>query len=265
MAKSVLSRERDKSDFSSTKNMLKVKNIKKHFGGVKAVDGCSFEIPDGKITALIGPNGAGKSTVFSLISGNVEQDSGNIWLNKQKLNGLAVYQRAQMGLARTFQSVRLFKNLTIEQNLLLALESNDQKFFSSIFAKEDESLGLKIRETLAMVGLEKDTNTLASDLSYGQQKLLELAKAILLPHSILLLDEPVAGVSPVLRDELISILKMLKMDRETILIIEHDMNFVFEIADRVIVMDQGKVLVEGTPQEIKKNPKVLDVYLGEQL
>jgi len=245
--------------------LLQVKNITKHFGGVQAVNDCSFEVRPEKITAIIGPNGAGKSTVFSLVSGNVTQDSGEIWLGENLLNPLPVHKRAQQGIARTFQSVRVFKNLTVKDNLMLSLNPNDEKFWHSLFRKESESLVLRIREVMGMIGLEKNLDSLGSDLSYGQQKLLELAKAILYPHKILMLDEPIAGVSPILRDKLKEILCELKKQKETILIIEHDMNFVFEVADHVIVMDQGKVLTQGTPEEIKNNPQVLEIYLGEQL
>lgn len=245
--------------------MLQIKNLKKYFGGVKAVDGCTFEIPDGRITALIGPNGAGKSTVFNLISGNVTEDSGAIHLDDNILNGMPIHKRASMGLSRTFQTVRLFKNLSIEENLLLAINPKDQNFWESFWRKEDDLLKFKIQEVLSLVGLDKDKATRACDLSYGEQKLLELAKAFLFPHKILMLDEPVAGISPVLREKLKKIMKMLKLQRETILIIEHDMNFVFEVADIVIVMNQGKVLTQGSPSKIQKDAKVLEVYLGQQL
>lgn len=245
--------------------MLRVNNLKKYFGGIKAVNDCSFNIEFGKITALIGPNGAGKTTVFNIIMGMVRQDFGEIYFENKVINTFSIFQRANLGISRTFQQIRLFKNLNIFNNLLLAVTKNDQNLISSLFSKFHDSHSLRIQEVLKLVGLDKDISTNASDLSYGQQKLLQIAIALLFNHKMLLLDEPVAGVSPFLRDQLKNILTELKNQKETILLIEHDMNFVFEIADTVIVMDQGKVLTTGSPEEIKNNPHVLEVYLGKQL
>lgn len=244
--------------------MLEVKNLQKYFGGIKAVDGCSFKVFSNTITALIGPNGAGKTTVFNLICGLSKPDQGQILLAGNNLVGLPAYKRAHLGIARTFQMVRMFQNLTIKDNLLLALEKADQKFWSSFFNSGGEDRD-EIKKVLDLVGLDKKENVLSADLSYGQQKLLTLACALLKPHKLLMLDEPVAGVNPVLRDKLKDILLELKKDGETIFLIEHDMDFVMAIADRIIVLDMGKVLVDGTPEEIKRNKKVLEAYLGEQI
>jgi ABC-type branched-subunit amino acid transport system ATPase component len=241
---------------------LKVKNVKKYFGGVKAVDECNFEIVEGKITAIIGPNGSGKSTIFHLISNIENKDSGKISLGEKDISLMKDYQIARCGVSRTFQEVRLFRNLTIKDHIEIALCDNDEKFFRS-FWKGEVSKEDRVKEILKLVHLDKPLNTLATDLSYGQRKLLDLAIAIAKPHSLLMLDEPVAGVNPKLRMEIKDILKRLNDKGETILLIEHDMNFVMDLAEKIIVMDAGKVLVEGTPKQIQKNKKVLEAYLGE--
>jgi len=269
--------------------------VKKHFGGVKAVDGCNFEIKENLITALIGPNGAGKSTVFNLISGLLKTDGGKILFkiqdtryNFQKnsksqilnpktknlkngyvdITNLSPEKISNLGISRLFQKSRLFNNLSVKDNLLLAIDNNDTKFWRSFFqpvpskARDPVAHG-KVDNILELTNLTKFKNTLARDLSYGQKRLVELGRTILNPHTFLILDEPVAGVNPKLRQKISEILQSLKARGETILLIEHDMNFTFGLADRVIVMDEGKVIAQGKPVEIKNNPKVLEAYLGE--
>lgn len=249
----------------SWNKMLKIKNLKKYFGGVKAVNGCSFGVKTGTITALIGPNGAGKSTVFNLISGLIKSDSGNIIFNKKDITNLSPDRISNLGISRMFQQTRLFNNLTVKENLLLALDNNDTKFWKNLlgFNRITKEKQEKVREILEMVGMERFENKLARDLSYGQKRLVELARTILNPHSLLMLDEPVAGVNPKLRKEIEKILLRLKKQGETILLIEHDMNFTLDISDFVIVMDEGRVIAKGKPKEIKNNKKVLEAYLGE--
>jgi len=276
-------------------SMLFGVGVKKHFGGVKAVDGCDFEIKENLITALIGPNGAGKSTVFNLISGLLKTDGGKILFkiqdtryNFQKnsksqilnpktknlkngyvdITNLSPEKISNLGISRLFQQSRLFNNLSVKDNLLLAIDNNDTKFWRSFFqpvqSKARDSLAHgKVDNILELTNLTKFKNTLARDLSYGQKRLVELGRTILNPHTFLILDEPVAGVNPKLRQKISEILQSLKARGETILLIEHDMNFTFGLADRVIVMDEGKVIAQGKPVEIKNNPKVLEAYLGE--
>ena len=276
-------------------SMLFGVGVKKHFGGVKAVDGCDFEIKENLITALIGPNGAGKSTVFNLISGLLKTDGGKILFkiqdtryNFQKnsksqilnpktknlkngyvdITNLSPEKISNLGISRLFQQSRLFNNLSVKDNLLLAIDNNDTKFWRSFFqpvpskARDPVAHG-KVDNILELTNLTKFKNTLARDLSYGQKRLVELGRTILNPHTFLILDEPVAGVNPKLRQKISEILQSLKARGETILLIEHDMNFTFGLADRVIVMDEGKVIAQGKPVEIKNNPKVLEAYLGE--
>jgi branched-chain amino acid transport system ATP-binding protein/neutral amino acid transport system ATP-binding protein len=249
--------------------MLKIKNLKKHFGGVRAVDDCSFEVKKGTITALIGPNGSGKTTIFNLVSGILKPDSGKIFFKPEKewveITDKSIEFISNLGISRLFQQNQLFDNLTVKENLLLALNNEDTKFWKNFFGlnkvtKEKEE---KIKEILKMVEMEEFENNLARDLSYGQRRLVELCRAILNPHKFLMLDEPVAGVTPSLREKIAEILLKLKKQRETIFLIEHDMNFTLKIAQWVIVMEKGEVIAEGKPEEIRNNPRVLEAYLGE--
>ena len=228
--------------------MLKLESVSKKFGGVQAVSNCSFEVKKGTITALIGPNGAGKSTVFNLILGVQNPESGKVFFKNTDIAKFPIFKRARMGISRTFQMVRVFKNLTVQDNLRLATENQDD-----------------IQRMISLLGLEAKLDTLNADLSFGQLKILSLARALLLPHELLMLDEPVAGVNPVLREKFKNIFRRLKEKGETIFLIEHDMDFVMDIADHVIVMDAGQVLTQGSPSEILNNPKVLEAYLGEQI
>lgn len=245
--------------------MLKIKDLSKHFGGVNAVSNCNFNIKENSVTALIGPNGSGKSTVFNLISGILKEDSGEIFYGKTNITHLSPEQVSIEGFSRLFQKSQLFDNLTIKENLLLALDNEDTKFWKNLLGtnkitKEKEN---KVEEILKLIELSSFSNNLGRDLSFGQKRLVEISKTILKPHSVLMLDEPVAGVNPKLRNKISKILLDLKKQGSTILLIEHDMNFALNLADQVIVLDEGKVIAKGTPNQIKKNKKVLEAYLGE--
>lgn len=244
--------------------MLKIINLKKYFGGVKAVDGCSFEIKKGLITALIGPNGSGKTTIFNLILGISKPNSGKIIFNGKEITGLSPETISNIGISRLFQHSRLFKNLTVKENLLLAIDNEDTKFWKNLFGKNKitKKKEEKVKEMLRLVELEHFSNKLCRELSFGQKRLVELIRAILNPHFFLMLDEPVAGVNPKIRKKISEILLTLKKQGTTILLIEHDMNFALNLADEVIVLDEGKVIAKGSPKEIKNDPKVLDAYLG---
>ncbi len=227
--------------------MLQVKGVSRTFGGVAALDGCTLGVEEGKITALIGPNGAGKTTLFNVISGLIKPDTGSIVFGSRDLTLLKPHEIARLGISRTFQQTRLFRNLTIRDNLLLASEKPDSELHS----------------LLKQLKVGKPLDTIVADLSYGQQRLVELARALLLPHSLLLLDEPTAGVNQVVREELKAVLRMLQKEKKTIMLIEHDMDFVMGVSDNIIVLAEGKVLAQGSPSAIRKNPKVLEAYLGK--
>ncbi|MFA5992084.1 MAG: ABC transporter ATP-binding protein [Candidatus Pacearchaeota archaeon] len=245
--------------------MLKVQNLKKHFGGIKAVDNCSFEIKKNKITALIGPNGSGKSTVFNLISGVLETESGNIIFDKKEITNLSPDKISNLGISRIFQQSRLFNNLTIKENMVLALNNDDMKFWKSFFSKNriSKQNEEKIKDILKLFKMNEHEGKYARNLSFGQKRLVEISRAIIKPHKLLMLDEPVAGVTPALRKELSQALLKLKKQGETIFVIEHDMDFILNLADEVIVMDEGKVIAKGKPSEIKNNKQVLEAYLGD--
>ena len=245
--------------------MLKIQNLRKYFGGIKAVNDCSFQVKQRTITALIGPNGAGKSTVFNLVSGLLKSDKGRIIFSKKEITNLSPGKISNLGISRLFQQTKLFNNLTIKENLLLAFDNEDTKFWKSLFSFDKINKGKEntIKEMLELVDMEEFKDKLARDLSYGQKRLIEILRTILNPHQFLMLDEPVAGVNPKLREKITEILLKLKEKGETILLIEHDMNFTLNVADDVIVMQKGKVIVQGKPEQIRNDPMVLEAYLGE--
>jgi len=242
--------------------MLEIKNLNKNFGGIKALDNCTMSIEKGKITSIIGPNGSGKSTLFNAISNIIRIDSGNIILNNINITALPPSKISKLGISRTFQDVRLFNYLTIKEHMEIAMSKHDEKLLKNLFNAEKINEN-KITEFLKLVKLNKPLNTLATDLSYGQRKLLDLALAIAKPHDIIMLDEPVAGINPKLRLEIKELIKKLNKSGETIMLIEHDMNFVMDLADEIIVMDAGKVIAKGNSESIQKNKQVLAAYLGE--
>ena len=245
--------------------MLKIKNLSKHFGGVKAVNNCNFEIKENHITALIGPNGSGKSTVFNLISGVLKEDSGKIIYDKTDITHFSPEQVSNAGISRLFQKSQLFDNLTIKENLFLAIDNEDTKFWKNLIGKNKitQEKEERVKDILKSFEMESFSNKLGREISFGQKRLVEIARTILNPHKLLMLDEPVAGVTPKLRKKISEVLLNLKKQSVTILLIEHDMTFALNLADEVIVMNEGKVIAQGKPSLIKKNKKALEAYLGD--
>ena len=215
-----------------------------------------------KVTALIGPNGAGKTTLFDIIAGFIAPDSGEIFFEQKNILALAPFERANLGISRAFQQVRLFRYLTILDHLLLAEGGDDAKLFKNIFSRPKVDTK-KYQELLEQFGIDRDLNALVSELSFGQRKLLQIAMCLRKPHTLLMLDEPVAGVNKVVQEKIENLLLELKAQGETILLIDHDMNFVRRLSDKVIALDAGVVIAEGTPQEVLSNPVVIEAYLGE--
>jgi neutral amino acid transport system ATP-binding protein len=245
--------------------MLEIKKVSKSFGGIKAVNNCSFKIERNKITALIGPNGSGKSTLFNLISGVLKEDSGKIFLDGEDITDYSPVIVSNSGVSRLFQKSQLFDNLTVRENLLLAMDDRDVHFWSNLLGKNKITIEKekKVKEMLNLFEMEKISEKTARELSYGQKRLVEILRTILNPHKILIFDEPIAGVSPKLREEISKLFISLKKQGITILLIEHDMNFVLGIADNIIVLDEGRVIAEGIPSKIVKNKQVLEAYLGD--
>ena len=247
--------------------VLEVANLHKSFGGIKAVDGCDFSVERGKIVALIGPNGAGKTTVFNLITNFLNPDNGKIILEGEDITNLQPYKIAQSGISRTFQLIRLFPKMTVMENMLVAMKHKHEGLFDALiqskktkeFEKNNEK---KAMELLEFVNLHAKANELAGNLSYGQQKLLEIARALAQEPEIIMLDEPASGVNPTMLKKIGGLLLKLKRQGKTILFIEHDMEFVMNIADKVVVMDYGDEIAVGTPKEIQNNKIVIDAYLG---
>jgi ABC-type branched-subunit amino acid transport system ATPase component len=241
--------------------MMRLSNVTKSFGGIKALDSCTLEIKKGAITAIIGPNGSGKTTLFDVISQIIKVDSGKITFRKTDITKMQKYAVARQGISRTFQDPRLFKNLTINDHLDIALSEEYESLIKSILMKKKSDTDT-IKKILKTVGLEKNGETIVSELSYGQKKLIALAIALAKPHTCIMLDEPVAGINPELRKKIKKILQQLKR-KETIILIEHDMNFVMDLADEIYVLDHGELIAHGTPRQIRKNKRVLEAYLGD--
>ncbi len=241
--------------------ILGTSDLKKSFGGNNAVNGVNIKIPKNKITSIIGPNGSGKSTLFNLITGLLKADAGKVILQGSDLTKKEDFEITKKEISRTFQEIRTFSYLTLREHLKLALSDNDTGIIRNFFTPQkfyDEQL----KEYLDLVGLEQPLSVRGEELSYGQSKLLSLAMNLAKKHEILMLDEPVAGINPKLRAKIEKIILNLKERGETILLIEHDMNFVMDLSDLIIVMDQGQVILEGDKEAILSNKKVLKAYLG---
>lgn len=250
--------------------LLEVRNISKSFGGLKALDSCSFEAKEGEILGLIGPNGSGKTTMFNVITGIYMPDKGSVKYKGEDVTKWPSDRRSRMGMSRTFQLIRLFPKLTVMDNMLIAQKYvHGEGFWSQFIRKrhvEDEEKAKRTRamELLRMVNLHHKTNDLAENLSYGQQKLLEIVRALATEPEILLLDEPIAGVNPTMTKQILSLIKSLNMNGMTIVIIEHNMNVMMKFCSRMVVLDYGKEIAAGRPAQIKRNRKVVEAYLGRK-
>lgn len=242
--------------------MLTIQNITKSFGGVQAIRGSNFSVQEGKITALIGPNGAGKTTLFNMITGFLRPDTGSISFLGKDITKLAPEKIARLGISRTFQQVRLFHYLTIRDHLRMVDDHDDCALIKNMFdwKKADDA---PYEQLLEEFGIERGLDALVSELSYGQRKLLDIAMRLRMPHTLLLLDEPVAGVNSLVQDRIEQLLLKLKAKGESILLIDHDMQFIRNLADYVIALEHGVVIAEGEPDLVLQDKRVLSAYLGE--
>lgn len=240
---------------------LETKNLTKRFDGVHAVDHLSIAIQKAAVTSIIGPNGSGKTTLMNLLSGFVPNDGGAVVIGDAvKLERIKPHEVAFYGITRTFQEVRLFNQLAVLDNILVVL--TERNVFGSLFEEHSEYHLKKAEEILKRVGLFEKRNELAANLSYGQRKLLEIARALSMNAEIFLFDEPFAGLFPEMIKTVSSIIKELKQEEKTIILIEHNMNLIRELSDHVFVMDSGKLLAEGKPAEVLEKREVIEAYLG---
>ena len=251
------------------KNMLRVENVYKSFGGIVALHGVSFSVEPCTITGLIGPNGSGKTTSFNVISGFYNKDGGEIYFNGKRIEDIEPYKIAMLGISRTFQISEAPEKMTVLENLLLAPKNQIGEGIFNVFLhpmkimKQTEVYIENACEILKLVQLYDLRNEYAGNLSGGQRKLLSLARILMSDPLLILLDEPTAGVNPTLIKDIILAIKDLRDEKgKTVLLVEHNMKVISEICDKVIVLDFGKNIAEGTPDEIQKNEKVLDAYLS---
>jgi ABC-type branched-subunit amino acid transport system ATPase component/ABC-type branched-subunit amino acid transport system permease subunit len=245
----------------SDEPLLEVKGLEKHFGGVRAVDGCSFSVPEGSITALIGPNGSGKTTVFNLIDGTMPPRAGEVWFDGRRIDRLRPWARAHKGLGRTFQITRLFREMTVLENVVAPLRSFSLRQLTTGAVSGSEAE--RAEELLDFVGMRRYVDQPAWALSFGQQKLVELAQVLMLDPKLIMLDEPAGGINPTLIERLGETIRELNAQGKTFLIVEHNMPFVLGLCRPVLVLARGKKIAQGGPDEIQRDPHVLDAYLGE--
>ena len=254
---------------SEKKYILEVDELGINFGGLRAVNNFSMKIEEGQLYGLIGPNGAGKTTVFNMLTGVYTPTDGTVKLEGKKINGMKPYAITRLGIARTFQNIRLFKDMTVKENVLAALDTQaSYGLFSGMFKlpnslKQEKDMDQEAMSLLEVFHLEKDADKLAKNLPYGKQRELEIIRALGAHPKLLLLDEPAAGMNPQETAELTELIRRIKDEfKITIMLIEHDMNLVMEVTERIYVLEYGRLIAHGTPDEIKKNKRVIEAYLG---
>jgi branched-chain amino acid transport system ATP-binding protein len=247
--------------------LLKVTGLKKAYGAIQAVGGVSFQVMPGEIFGVIGPNGSGKTTLFNSMLGQIEPDEGKIELNGQNVTQLSPLELNRRGVGRTFQTLQVFGKMSVRDNLIVAAQEHKGSLFSRMFAPGDSGLGDKADELIDRFRIRHVADKKAGELSYGQQKLVDIAMAFMSEPALVLLDEPCAGVNPSLVGGISTMLKDLNQRpvsarKCSFVVIEHNMDFVMDLCHRIMVMVEGKVMAIGTPAEIRANKQVLDAYLG---
>jgi branched-chain amino acid transport system ATP-binding protein len=243
--------------------LLQVQDLRKSYGAIKAVGGVSFEVRPGEIFGVIGPNGSGKTTMFNSVLGQIRPDAGRILLKGREITGLSPRALNQRGVGRTFQTLQVFGKMSVRDNLIVAAQEHRGSMFSRMFAPGESNLGAKADALIDQFRIRHVAHKRAGELSYGQQKLVDIAMAFMSEPDLVLLDEPCAGVNPSLVGGLSTLLKELNRSRGgSFVVIEHNMDFVMDLCHRVMVMVEGEVMAIGTPDEIRANKQVLDAYLG---
>jgi branched-chain amino acid transport system ATP-binding protein len=243
--------------------VLEVLGLKKSFGGIAAVNGVSFDVRKGEILGIIGPNGCGKSTLFNCILGQLTPTEGSVTLGGRDITGISPAALNRLGVSRTFQLLQVFPELTVRDNLILAGQEHQGTMLSRLFGASDAGLGTQAEKMIAFFNLQHLAGEKAGGLSYGQQKLLDAAMAFMAGPRLVLLDEPAGGVNLTMLETLKERLRAMNAERgATFVVIEHNMDFVMTLCSRVLVLAEGKVLAEGTPVDVRRNPAVIDAYLG---
>lgn len=255
----------------SKKTLLEVKNLSISFGGLKAVDNVDFKVDTGEIISIIGPNGAGKTTIFNLLTGVYQTDSGEIIFDGKMIQNKTPQDIVKAGIARTFQNIRLFKEMRVIENVLTGMHVNTHYRFVDLLFRTKTYKTIELEKTkraieiLDAIGLKDKISDYPSNLPYGDQRRLEIARAIATDAKLIILDEPAAGMNPQESEDLLQFIKGLVSEGYTILLIEHDMNVVMNISDRIYVIDHGKKVAEGLPEEIANNKLVIEAYLGKEV
>lgn len=254
---------------SESRPILEVKEISKYFGGLKALEDISFGVLPRTVHGIIGPNGAGKTTLFNIITGMIKEDRGELWLEEKRLVNIKPHQLVPRGVARTFQNIRLFKEMSVQDNVLIGQHVHTPTPVLSIILKGkksrhwEEAALQETMEALRFVGLEAKAAELVKNLSYGQQRLVEFARALAAKPRLILLDEPAAGMNPTEKANLLHLVSLLREKGYTIILIEHDMRLVMNVCDTISVLDHGRKIAEGKPEVIRKHPDVIAAYLGK--